>query len=248
MNDDRVPEQATEVATRLRILLGDDLVGVYLHGSFALGCGNPNRSDLDMLVVTQRALSDEERAAFGQFPAGSYDRPDWPRPLELSSLMLERLTPWRHPAPYDLHLATPRLVGPGDDSDLAAHVTVTRRAGIALLGPPARDVFPEVPRADYEDALLRDFDSAWWLAGPQQMRYAILSLPRVWATLAEPDVLHTKETGAVWALERLPVNVRRPLELALESYRTHGRDLELDRAEFDAYAQVVAERVRSLRA
>lgn len=55
-----------------------------------------------------------------------------------------------------------------------------------------------------------------------------------------------KESGAVWALERLPAEHRRPLELALESYRTHGRDLELEleRTEFDAYAQVVAEEVR----
>ena len=240
-----IPAQAHEVADALRDLLGADLVGVYLHGSFALGCGNPNRSDLDLLVVTRRALTEDERAAFPGLPAGSYERPGWPRPLELSSLTLDQLHPWRHPTPYDLHLWPGGTKGPGEDPDLAAHVTVTRRAGIALYGPPPIRVFPDVPRADYEDALLRDFDSAWWVTGRSEMRYAILSLPRIWATLAEPDELHTKESAAEWALPRLPADLRRPLELALESYRTHGRDLDFEADEFRRYADHVAAEVRA---
>jgi len=239
-----IPEQASELAETLRGLIGGDLVGVYLHGSFALGCGNPNRSDLDVLVVTRRALTAGERAAFATLPIGSYEQPGWPRPLELSSLTLHQLHPWRHPTPYDLHLAAAKCVGPAEDPDLAAHVTVTRRAGIALHGPRPADVFPEVPRTDYEDALLRDFDGAWWVSGRSEMRYAILSLPRIWATLAEPEELHTKESAAQWALPRLPAHLRRPLELALESYRTHGRDLEVDADEFRRYADHVAAQVR----
>jgi streptomycin 3"-adenylyltransferase len=234
-----IPEQARDVAAQLRDLLGADLVGVYLHGSFALGCGNPNRSDLDLLVVTRRALTAKERDAFGDLPAGSYEKPGWPRPLELSSLTLDELRPWRHPTPYDLHLTARGTVGPGEDPDLAAHVTVTRRAGIALAGPPPADVFPEVPREDYEDSLRRDFD--WSLASaPKYRRYAILSVARIWASLAEPDELHTKETGAVWALARLPAELARPLELALESYRTHGGEIDVTADEFRAYAGHVA--------
>ena len=56
---------------------------------------------------------------------------------------------------------------------------------------------------------------------------ATLTLARIWATLADPETLHSKETGAVWALARLPPELRRPLELALESYRTHGRDIDV---------------------
>jgi streptomycin 3"-adenylyltransferase len=240
-----IPQQAQEIAAQLAAALGDALVGVYLHGSFALGCGNPNGSDLDLLVVTRRALTQEERSAFADLPAGTLDRRGWPRPLELSSLTLDQLRPWRHPTPYDLHLTHRGVAGPGDDPDLAAHVTVTRRAGIAVVGPPPADVFPEVPRADYEDALRRDF--RWAVekapAEPRYLRYATLSLARVWAQLAEPEVLHTKETGAVWALERLPPELRRPLEFALESYRTNGRDIDVDVDEFRAYAAHVEAQV-----
>ncbi|HHT85033.1 MAG: nucleotidyltransferase domain-containing protein [Bacillota bacterium] len=34
-----------------RIILGSNLVGIYLHGSAAMGCWNPRTSDLDLLVV-----------------------------------------------------------------------------------------------------------------------------------------------------------------------------------------------------
>ena len=240
------PAQATEVARRIRGVVGDDLVGVYLHGSFALGCGNPNRSDLDLLVVTKRPLTADEREKFAELPAGALYQPGWPRPIELSSLTLDQLHPWRHPTPYDLHLTHRGVVGPGEDADLAAHLTVARRAGIALDGPEPAQVFPEVPRADYEDSLLRDFE--WSLAHareePRYERYAILSIARIWASLAEPPVLHTKESGAAWALARLPHGLRTPLEQALASYRTHGRDLDLDREEFDSYADYVAGKVR----
>ena len=241
-----IPDQARDVAAALRALLGEDLVGVYLHGSFALGCANPNRSDVDVLVVTRRALTSDERDAFARLPRGAYDEPGWPRPLELSSLTLDQLHPWRHPTPYDLHVTSTKAVGPGEDPDLAAHVTVTRRAGIALVGPEPQEVFPSVPRADYEASLLRDYE--WCLAHGggerRHTRYAILSTARVTAQLAEPGALHTKETGAVWALERLPPEARRPLELALESYRTHGRDVDVGEDEFRAYADAI----RSLRA
>ena len=94
-----IPQQAHDVAARVAELLGDDLVGIYLHGSFALGCGNPNRSDLDLLVVTRRALTAAERDAFAVLPQGKLDLPGWPRPLELSSLTLDQVHPWRHPLP-----------------------------------------------------------------------------------------------------------------------------------------------------
>ena len=37
--------------------LGSHLVGVYLHGSLAMGCFNPEASDVDLLVVAARQPS-----------------------------------------------------------------------------------------------------------------------------------------------------------------------------------------------
>jgi hypothetical protein len=213
-------------------------------GSFVLGCGNPACSDLDVLVVASRALGVSERDMLGTLPSGSYDVPGWPRPLELSVLTRDRLLPWRHPAPFDLHVSWRGTSGPGLDPDLSAHVTVARQAGVPLVGPPAAEVLPQVPRRDFVAALAEDVE--YCIAKSHPSPYAILSLARVWASLAEPGILHTKETGALWALPRLPPQHCRALELALESYRTDGADIDVGEDEARAYVEHVAAEARRL--
>jgi predicted nucleotidyltransferase len=239
-----VNAQLDAVVARLRETLSEALIGIYLHGSLALGCFNQRCSDIDLLVVTRRPLDDGERVALRDLPHGFDDRPGWPRPLELSVLTADQLRPWRQPTPYDFHLSSAGVSGPGLDGDLAAHVTVTRRAGVVLFGPAPAEVFPEVPRADFVAALRSDLDHC---LGPNAApAYAILSLARIWASLAEPDVLHTKVSGAEWALARLPPATRPPLERALASYRGDGGDVDVAPDELTAYAAYAAERARDL--
>ena len=43
---------------RSKEILRDNLVGVYLHGSSVMGCFNPQKSDIDLIVVVERPLPD----------------------------------------------------------------------------------------------------------------------------------------------------------------------------------------------
>src|SRR5215469_6682092 len=56
----------SDIVTECRCLLGDDLVGIYLHGSLAMGCFNPDASDVDFLVVTKTKLPPEKRKELAQ--------------------------------------------------------------------------------------------------------------------------------------------------------------------------------------
>ncbi len=40
-------------------ILYDNLIGIYLHGSLAMGCYNEKKSDIDLLVVVENDLSRE---------------------------------------------------------------------------------------------------------------------------------------------------------------------------------------------
>lgn len=40
-------------------ILGDYLVGIYLHGSAVMGCFHEAGSDIDLLVVVNAVISDE---------------------------------------------------------------------------------------------------------------------------------------------------------------------------------------------
>lgn len=213
--------------------LGDDLLGVYVHGSLALGCFNEARSDVDVVVVTARPLTDDERFAVADLFLRISARPYG---LEAHVVMTDQLRPWRYPPPYDFHygeshrerLALDPEVAverPTEgDPDLAAHVDVVRARGVTLLGPPPLELFPEVPRADLEDALRRDLE---WCRSMRGALYGVLSPCRVWAAL-ETGELHSKASGAEWALPRLPAALRPPVERALASYRGAGEPIELD--------------------
>lgn len=211
---DPAQRQLDELARGLQNVLGDRLTGVYVHGSFALGCFDPRRSDLDVIAVMDGGTSPGERARLaGIFGASAG------RPLEFHLLRRDDLHPWRHPAPSELHW-NGRLVERTDagDPDLAAHVTVASAAGVALVGPPAQEIFPEVPRADYEDALRRDL--AWTREHGEEL-YLVLSPLRVWAAL-ETGELHSKASAGEWALGRLPSNLRPLVECALAAYAGSG--------------------------
>lgn len=239
--------QLEALADGIAAELGDDLVGVYLHGSLVLGCFNPQRSDVDVLAITRSALDDESRWRLAPTLlrlSGSKERPRTaPYPLEISFLTEAQLRPWRYPTPYDVHFSEswrPRLEDGswprgGEDYDLAAHITIVRAAGIALHGPPPPEVFPEVPPADFADALLRDLD---WCREQNWKFYSVLSASRIWATLCIGGV-QSKETGAVWALERAPAEFRPLIERALAVYQGKLNDAEFDLDEANRYVDHV---------
>jgi predicted nucleotidyltransferase len=216
--------------------LGDDLVGVYVHGSLALGCFNEARSDVDVVVVTARPLTEDERFAAADLFLRISARPYG---LEAHVVTTDQLRPWRYPPPYDFHYSESHrerlaldpevaLERPKEgDPDLAAHVDVVRARGVTLLGPSPLEVFPAVPRADLEDALRRDLD---WCRSVRSALYGVLSPCRVWAAL-ETGELHSKASGAEWALPRLPAALRPPVERALASYRGAGEPIGLDEEE-----------------
>jgi streptomycin 3"-adenylyltransferase len=92
----------------------------------------------------------------------------------------------------------------------------------SLAGPRPADVFDPVPRADYVDAILRDTETvdeylSW------DTRNVVLTLPRIWSAIATDDV-HSKESAALWALERIPEEHRAVLERAVSAYRGETDD------------------------
>lgn len=41
-----------------------NLVGIYLHGSMVMGCFNPLKSDLDILIVVENSITDLQKKRF----------------------------------------------------------------------------------------------------------------------------------------------------------------------------------------
>ncbi len=92
------------IGERFRHLLGENLVGVYLHGSLAFGCFNPDASDVDVLVVVRDRLdAATKRRLDAALIALSRDAPA--KGLEVSVVARAALREFRYPTPYEFHFS-----------------------------------------------------------------------------------------------------------------------------------------------
>jgi predicted nucleotidyltransferase len=225
---DDVRARIVGLVDALRELLGANLVGVYLHGSLVLGCFNPARSDIDLLAVTRRRVAAESR---GPLAAVLLRTSADDRKLEIDFLSTTDLHPWTYPPPFDFHFGeswrarlerNPMARQSATNVDLAAHVTIVQRAGVALVGPPPQETFPEVPQEHYRDALLRDV--RWSLERIEKYPvYGVLSMCRVLAYVRDGEILSKDEAG-LWGLREAPGELRPTIEAALAAYRHVPRD------------------------
>ena len=56
-----IQSEVNTLQTELQRLLGQNLLGIYLHGSLALGGFQPGRSDIDVIVVTAQRVDLETK-------------------------------------------------------------------------------------------------------------------------------------------------------------------------------------------
>ena len=252
---DAIRQQVKRFVRDVRAILGEHLVGIYLHGSLAMGCFNPEFSDVDLLVVLKRPMLPEtKRLLAGLLLTLSED----PRPLEVSFLLQEELRHWCHPLPYDFHYSESwreryeanltRLEWEywgnteHTDPDLAAHITILQERGIVLYGPCVRETFPLIPPGDYAAAILYDYAAA--LEGLTQAPvYGVLNMLRVYWYLLEGAISSKAEAGQ-WGVETLQdPEVRSVVAQALGQY-LGAEATPFDPEALERFARVVDEGVR----
>lgn len=217
-------------------ILGDNLVGVYLHGSAVMGCFNPEKSDVDLLVVVNEEPTDTVKRAFLDMVV-SLNENGPAKGIEMSVVRRGVCNPFVYPTPFELHFSKMHLdwyrSNPedyiakmkGTDRDLAAHITVIRARGVCLCGESIDEVFGEVPKQDYMDSLWYDIADAEDDIAEDTM-YLTLNLARVLAFQRDGSVLSKKE-GGEWGLKNLPEKYHNLLLAALSEYRgeTPGYDM-----------------------
>ena len=240
-----------EFVKRSQKILREDLAGIYLHGSAVMGCFNPEKSDVDLIVIVSRALAEETRRAFmemivelnAQGPA---------KGIEMSIVTKDVCRPFVYPTPFELHFSAGHLrwylEDPdgylrkmrGADKDLAAHFTIIRARGRCLYGAPVEEVFGEVPRQDYLDSICFDVAEAREEITEYPM-YLILNLARVLAFCRDGAVFSKKE-GGEWAIKHLPEEFHPLVRTALKEYM-EGGNADYDPECSKRYAEYMLEQI-----
>jgi len=212
-----------ELAARSRAVFGERLVGVYAGGSLALGVYEHGRSDLDVAVVVDGRLSSRDRRrCTPTSDAGVHRRsesevlvaalrheslPCPARGLELVVYSREAAASAAVDVDFELNLNTGRGMPFRADFELdpaigshwfAIDRAILRERGLAVAGPPAREVFAELPRS----LLLRVvLESLRWHEGGEALGDdAVLNACRA-LRYARDDEWSSKPAAGRWALE-----------------------------------------------
>ena len=232
-------------------ILGDNLVGVYLHGSAAMGCYNDEKSDIDLLVVIHSDMSDEEKRRYMDMVV-ELNKLAPTKGIEFSIVKKSVCKPFVYPTPFELHFSVAHLEwyksNPQDyvlkmkgiDKDLAAHITILYHRGVCLWGEEIHDVFEAMGEKEYFDSIWYDIECAEEdiLENPV---YVILNLCRVLAFKQEKLIL-SKQEGGIWGLSHVPEAYCSLIQQALDEYASIGT-MELDEKEAVAYAKYMMEHI-----
>lgn len=208
-------------------ILGEALTGIYLHGSAVMGCLNPRKSDLDLIIVVTHPLTEALKRAYMDMVV-DLNASAPAKGIEMSIVTKAVCRPFVYPTPFDLHFSIAHLSWyrehpddyirkmQGMDRDLAAHFTILRKRGKCLYGPPIDSVFGEVPPQDYMDSIRQDISGAVGEISENTM-YLTLNLARVLAYHQDGLILSKKE-GGEWALSHVPVSFHTLVRDALHEY------------------------------
>ncbi len=201
----------TELLATWRRILGENLVGAYVQGSFALGAGDQH-SDCDWIVALRdRPTASQEaqlRALHDEIPT----REDhWPHDIEGSYAPIDELASVESfGCEWLFNDHGQRTLVLDDHCNRAYTRWILREHGIVLTGPEPRSFMPPVPadalraESSAQIATLLD-DLATWLdidALAWGQRYAVVTACRLLYTIETAQV--ASKAGALeWAQRTL---------------------------------------------
>ncbi|MER2262308.1 MAG: aminoglycoside adenylyltransferase domain-containing protein [Psychrobacillus sp.] len=248
----QVKEFTLQVIDEIQTVIGDNTVGFYLHGSLALGGFNPISSDIDLLVVTEKALTLHEKLTLTEFFLKWSKKPF---PIEVSFMNRSQVEKWEYPSAYDYHFSEywrkryeedreQWLIEENRDADLAAHITIINYKGICLRGESIELVFPNIPMIDYIDSIWEDYMDCLSNIEKKPV-YCILNMLRVYRYLMDGTIFSKMDAG-MWGSEFLPEKQSQLVNFAIDIYTGERSDLQFKTENLVAFKEYIKEEVNVL--
>jgi predicted nucleotidyltransferase len=199
------------LVTDAQAILRDDFVGVYLHGSFALGDAD-EYSDVDFVVVTNRVLDDRLFQRIQSMHGRLYELDiPWAKHLEGSYVSKESLRRVDPGSTYPfLDNGASELVWDDHCNNAVVRWTL-REQGVVLAGPDPKSLIDPVSGEQLRsEASRRVVEYAVWARDPGEpgpmsrwkQSYLVLTFCRLLHTIGEGGVA-SKPAAGRWALRSL---------------------------------------------
>lgn len=241
--------------------ISTNVVGIYVHGSVAMHSFNPASSDIDILVILSKPLTEEKKKNYASKMIAFSNDLHVGKGLEMSVILEKNVKNFVYPTAYEFHFGYDKLEqykagfidgGQNDpDPDLAAHFVITKARGVCLYGEPIANLFPDIPKEYYLKSITQDAEWSFGnlSQGPNEGTgrippYAVLNYCRVLAFIDE-GLITSKREGGEWGLKNLSIQYHPLIQAALQEYAqtdsSEAIDLKLLK-EFNVFA---IERIRS---
>lgn len=237
-----------------KAVLKGKLAGIYLHGSLAMGCFNPDRSDIDLLLVVKEKLSKEEQLLMTRQLLLLHHDLSGGNGMELSIILESYAKNFAYPTPFEYHYSEFHreryqsdpgyLCGGFEDPDLAAHLTVIYHRGVTLWGVPIRELFQPIKRTYYIQSILQDVSEAAREIAGSPVYYG-LNLCRVLFYLRE-GMVSSKREGGEWGLQALPIQYHFVIQTCLDEYSGQGNLLKPSEQQFVEFAEYMLGEIKRL--
>lgn len=216
--------------------LGDNLIGVYLHGSIVLKAFNPDSGDIDILVVVKDSVKVATKLEIAK-DIIKIDRS--PCPLEMSAVKQIDAKNWKTPGNCVFHYSDfwtieylERFKNPNlevyvadhefPDADVTSYIKLLKQCGIVLYGEEIQEVFADVSDEDFWSAISADIEN--YDFHDYDARYLasnVLILGRILSFKREKRIL-SKYEGGLWMIKNVPENLRYIPELAMKIWYEGG--------------------------
>lgn len=200
-----------ELAASVQVILGNNLIGLYLQGSFATGDCDEH-SDVDFLAIIQEELTEAELAQLQAMHKRIFALSiSWAQHLEGSYfplVMLRRYEPARD-RPFYIDNGSQELVRHDHDNTWVVRWTV-REQGIPLLGPPPSEVIAPIPPEALHQEVVKTIQDwgeeiimeTYSINNRWAQPFAALGYGRMLHTLATGQI-HSKLAAVRWAEDHL---------------------------------------------
>jgi hypothetical protein len=197
-----------ELTAGLRSVVGADLVALYLYGSAVSGGFDTGVSDVDLLAVTARDVSDTDLAAVSAFHRAFVElHPEWDDRLEIVYVGRDTLARFRAGGLLGvISSGEPFHVRDGVELWLQNFFLV-RETGVSLFGLGPAELVPAISWPEFIAATTRYAGEVRCHGlrdvAPGARAYGVLTMCRALCTIRSGRPC-SKHEGAAWVQSRMP--------------------------------------------
>jgi streptomycin 3"-adenylyltransferase len=238
-------EVLRETFSSVHSILRDNLIGIYLYGSLAMGCFHPKSSDIDIIFVVKKRLPKEQRKKIIEYLKGAFSKE---KRIELSIIRANVIRNPQYPMMVDLHYEYWGNIFENEkDNEILSNLYTTGKRGFCVWGAPISDVFSKIPAQYHLRSVVEDIQHTrkYLHENPESVGYDVavywvLSSCRILAFIREEKVL-SKPEGGRWGLANLPKEYHNLIKQALSCYQGEKKNGIFNKKELQIFADYMTD-------